>query len=164
MTCRETSSLDGGEKDLTMHDGTVRDCCFVEEGSGGSTLLLSGGAGDCKVYVTDCRTFTPFQVRNFKIIFKQMLMDDIIDMHTFQIIIKKITLSVEQVKQMVRNYNIANLIQHSSRLNQIILGTQSFKNYKCIVRGVNGLFNTLFPKVLQYRFLIRWLNKFGDLS
>ncbi len=58
----ETSSLDGGEKDLTMHDGTVRDCCFVEEGSGGSTLLLSGGAGDCKVYVTDCRTFTPFQV------------------------------------------------------------------------------------------------------
>jgi hypothetical protein len=45
----DTNSLEGGEKDLTMHDGTVRDCCFVEEGSGGSTLLLSGGAGDCKV-------------------------------------------------------------------------------------------------------------------
>jgi len=44
----ETNSLEGGEKDLTMHDGTVRDCCFVEEGSGGSSLLLSGGAGDCK--------------------------------------------------------------------------------------------------------------------
>ncbi|XP_023345155.1 WD repeat-containing protein 47 [Eurytemora carolleeae] len=57
----ETNSLEGGEKDLTMHDGTVRDCCFVEEGSGGSSLLLSGGAGDCKVYVTDCQTFTPFQ-------------------------------------------------------------------------------------------------------
>jgi len=58
---RDNSSLEGGDKDLNMHDGTVRDCCFVEEGSGGSTLLLSGGAGDCKVYVTDCQTFTPFQ-------------------------------------------------------------------------------------------------------
>jgi len=57
----DTNNLEGGEKDLTMHDGTVRDCCFVEEGPTGSSLLLSGGAGDCKVYVTDCQTFTPFQ-------------------------------------------------------------------------------------------------------
>ena len=26
-----TAGLEGGESDLTMHDGTVRDCCFVEE-------------------------------------------------------------------------------------------------------------------------------------
>ena len=56
-----TASLEGSENDLTMHDGTVRDCCFVEEGAGGAPLLLSAGAGDCKVYVTDCSTVTPFQ-------------------------------------------------------------------------------------------------------
>ena len=54
-----TASLEGSENDLTMHDGTVRDCCFVEDT--GSPLLLSAGAGDCKVYVTDCQTVTPFQ-------------------------------------------------------------------------------------------------------
>ena len=56
-----TAGLEGSENDLTMHDGTVRDCCFVEDGGGGSPLLLSAGAGDCKVYVTDCHTVTPFQ-------------------------------------------------------------------------------------------------------
>ena len=55
-----TATLEGGEHDLSMHDGTVRDCCFVED-TGGSPLLLSAGAGDCKVYVTDCQTVTPFQ-------------------------------------------------------------------------------------------------------
>ena len=45
-----TASLEGNENDLSMHDGTVRDCCFVEEGGGGGgPLLLSAGAGDCKV-------------------------------------------------------------------------------------------------------------------
>ena len=39
----------------------LRDCCFVEDGGGSSPLLLSAGAGDCKVYVTDCQTVTPFQ-------------------------------------------------------------------------------------------------------
>ena len=29
-------------------------------------------------------------------------------------------------------------------------------------RGNNGLFITLTPKVFLYRFLIRWLNNFGD--
>eukprot|EP00092_Neocalanus_flemingeri_P034667 GFUD01037715.1.p1 GENE.GFUD01037715.1~~GFUD01037715.1.p1 ORF type:complete len:790 (-),score=138.70 GFUD01037715.1:532-2901(-) len=56
-----TATLEGTESDLTMHDGTVRDCCFVEDGGNGSPLLLSAGAGDCKVYVTDCHTSTPFQ-------------------------------------------------------------------------------------------------------
>ena len=44
-----------------MHDGTVRDACFIEDTSNKSSLLISGGAGDCKIYVTDCITGTPFQ-------------------------------------------------------------------------------------------------------
>ena len=44
-----------------MHDGTVRDLCFLEDSSNKSSLLISGGAGDCKIYVTDCATGTPFQ-------------------------------------------------------------------------------------------------------
>jgi len=49
------------EVELSMHDGTVRDICFIEEVSNKSSLLVSGGAGDCKIYVTDCQTATPFQ-------------------------------------------------------------------------------------------------------
>lgn len=44
-----------------MHDGTVRDVCFMEDMSNKSSLLISGGAGDCKIYVTDCASGTPFQ-------------------------------------------------------------------------------------------------------
>uniref|UniRef100_T1IR43 Uncharacterized protein n=1 Tax=Strigamia maritima TaxID=126957 RepID=T1IR43_STRMM len=47
--------------ELTMHDGTVRDLCFMEDLSNKSSLLISGGAGDCKIYITDCATGTPFQ-------------------------------------------------------------------------------------------------------
>lgn len=53
--------LSGQEVELTMHDGTVRDLCFLEDTSNKSSLLISGGAGDCKIYVTDCATGTPFQ-------------------------------------------------------------------------------------------------------
>ncbi|CAG2101093.1 unnamed protein product [Medioppia subpectinata] len=56
-----TNELEGGEAELTMHDGTVRDMCFMEDLSNRSSLLISGGAGDCKIYVTDCDTMTPFQ-------------------------------------------------------------------------------------------------------
>lgn len=51
----------GQEVELTMHDATVRDLCFLEDTSNKSSLLISGGAGDCKIYVTDCTTGTPFQ-------------------------------------------------------------------------------------------------------
>jgi WD40 repeat protein len=51
----------GQETELTMHDGTVRDLCFVEDSGSKSSLLISGGAGDCKIYVTDTATGTPFQ-------------------------------------------------------------------------------------------------------
>ncbi|XP_023702441.1 WD repeat-containing protein 47 isoform X3 [Cryptotermes secundus] len=57
----DTSNLEGQEIELTMHDGTVRDLCFLEDTSNKSSLLISGGAGDCKIYVTDCATGTPFQ-------------------------------------------------------------------------------------------------------
>lgn len=44
-----------------MHDGTVRDVCFLEDTSNKSSLLISGGAGDCKIYVTDCATGQAYQ-------------------------------------------------------------------------------------------------------
>lgn len=57
-----THNPDGEEFRLTMHNGTVRDLCFIDDSSGnGSSLLLSAGGGDNKIYVTDCDTITPFQ-------------------------------------------------------------------------------------------------------
>lgn len=53
--------LEGREIELSMHDGTIRDLCFLEDTSNKTSLLISGGAGDCKIYVTDCSTATPFQ-------------------------------------------------------------------------------------------------------
>ncbi|CAG0924733.1 unnamed protein product, partial [Notodromas monacha] len=57
----DNCNIEGQEVELTMHDGTVRDLCFIEDMSNKSSLLVSGGAGDCKIYVTDCATGTPFQ-------------------------------------------------------------------------------------------------------
>lgn len=57
----DTSNLEGQEIELSMHDGTVRDVCFLEDTSNKSSLLISGGAGDCKIYVTDCATGQPYQ-------------------------------------------------------------------------------------------------------
>lgn len=53
--------ISGQEIELTMHDGTVRDVCFLEDTSNKSSLLISGGAGDCKIYITDCATGQPYQ-------------------------------------------------------------------------------------------------------
>lgn len=39
----ETSNLEGEEVELTMHDGTIRDLCFLEDTSNKSSLLISGG-------------------------------------------------------------------------------------------------------------------------
>ncbi|EEB12719.1 WD-repeat protein 51A, putative [Pediculus humanus corporis] len=57
----ETSNLEGQEMELSVHDGTVRDLCFLEDTSSKSSLLISGGAGGCKIYVTDCATRSPYQ-------------------------------------------------------------------------------------------------------
>lgn len=46
---------------MTFHGGTVRDVCFMEDTSNRSNILISGGAGDNKIYVTDCETAMPFQ-------------------------------------------------------------------------------------------------------
>ena len=48
--------------ELTCHDGTIRDMAFMQDASSGTSLLLSAGAGDCKIYVTDCQTGTPIRV------------------------------------------------------------------------------------------------------
>ena len=48
--------------ELTFHDGTVRDLVFMQDTSNRSSLLISGGAGDCKIYVTDCETGTPIRI------------------------------------------------------------------------------------------------------
>lgn len=57
----ENKQLEGREHELTMHDGTVRDLCFLEDSSDEGRLLASGGAGNCKVYITDCGVMTPLQ-------------------------------------------------------------------------------------------------------
>ena len=39
-----------------MHDGTIRDIIFLEDSPSRSSLLVSGGAGTCSLYVTDCQS------------------------------------------------------------------------------------------------------------
>src|SRR4051812_12391866 len=39
-----------------MHDGTVRDLVFMEDTSNRTSLLISGGAGNCRIHLTDCAT------------------------------------------------------------------------------------------------------------
>ena len=57
----DSCSLDGGaEKELSIHDGTVRDCLFLDDARG-SPVLVSGGAGDCRIHVTDCNNATVLQ-------------------------------------------------------------------------------------------------------
>ena len=54
--------LTGPDMELTFHDGTVRDLVFMQDTSNGSSLLISGGAGDCKIYVSDCETGQPVRM------------------------------------------------------------------------------------------------------
>nr|XP_006817534.1 PREDICTED: WD repeat-containing protein 47-like [Saccoglossus kowalevskii] len=46
-------NADGPDTELTMHDGTVRDVMFIQDPNS-IPILLSGGAGDCSIYMTDC--------------------------------------------------------------------------------------------------------------
>ncbi|VDN06007.1 unnamed protein product [Thelazia callipaeda] len=50
----------GAETELNIHDGTVRDLIFMEETVNRSTILVSGGAGNCRIYLTDCVTGQAF--------------------------------------------------------------------------------------------------------
>ena len=47
--------------ELNFHDGTVRDMVFMQDASSKSSLLISGGAGNCSIYVTDCETGDQFR-------------------------------------------------------------------------------------------------------
>lgn len=42
------------EIELTYHNGTVRDLIFMQQED--NNILISGGAGDCKLHVLDCQT------------------------------------------------------------------------------------------------------------
>ena len=57
-----TSSLASNESEITVHDGTVRDCMFLDDS--GATLLASGGAGDCRIHLTDCATMSLGMISN----------------------------------------------------------------------------------------------------
>ncbi|XP_076315425.1 WD repeat-containing protein 47-like [Tachypleus tridentatus] len=54
-------NIEGGAMELTMHMGTVRDLCFMEDLSNQSSLLISGGSIDNKIFITDCETGVAFQ-------------------------------------------------------------------------------------------------------
>ena len=47
--------------ELSFHDGTVRDLVFMQDISNRASLLISGGAGDSKIYVTDCESAMPIR-------------------------------------------------------------------------------------------------------
>eukprot|EP00106_Octopus_bimaculoides_P017484 XP_014784926.1 PREDICTED: WD repeat-containing protein 47-like isoform X3 [Octopus bimaculoides] len=50
----ESCTAEGPEIELNHHDGTIRDVLFMEESPSHSSILISGGAGDCSIGVTDC--------------------------------------------------------------------------------------------------------------
>ncbi|XP_078606147.1 WD repeat-containing protein 47-like isoform X1 [Branchiostoma floridae x Branchiostoma japonicum] len=50
----ENDLAQGPDMELTMHDGTVRDLVFMRDVNQGYPILISGGAGDCCIYTTDC--------------------------------------------------------------------------------------------------------------
>ncbi|CAF3551445.1 unnamed protein product [Rotaria sordida] len=49
------------EIELSYHNGTIRDVVFMHDNLKDDSILLSGGAGDCKVYVTDVKKQTPIK-------------------------------------------------------------------------------------------------------
>ncbi|XP_022235196.1 WD repeat-containing protein 47-like isoform X2 [Limulus polyphemus] len=57
----KSCNIEGGAAELTMHSGTVRDLCFMDDLSNRSSLLISGGSIDNKIFITDCETGIAFQ-------------------------------------------------------------------------------------------------------
>ncbi|KAH9488138.1 WD repeat-containing protein 47 [Bulinus truncatus] len=55
----DTLSAEGTSMELGFHDGTIRDLVFMQDVTNRSSILISGGAGDCKIYVSDCETGAP---------------------------------------------------------------------------------------------------------
>ncbi|CAJ0577527.1 unnamed protein product, partial [Mesorhabditis spiculigera] len=56
MAYNVDNSRIGAEMELNCHDGTVRDLIFLEDSVNRTSLLISGGAGDCQLRVSDCHT------------------------------------------------------------------------------------------------------------
>lgn len=56
----ERHGPEGSEHKLSMHSGTVRDVCFLHGDA--VARLLSAGAGDFVIHLTDCSTMKPIQV------------------------------------------------------------------------------------------------------
>ena len=57
----DSCSLDGAaEQELSIHDGTVRDVLFLDDPRG-NAVLVTAGAGDCRIHVTDTATATVVQ-------------------------------------------------------------------------------------------------------
>ncbi|XP_060569933.1 WD repeat-containing protein 47-like isoform X1 [Ruditapes philippinarum] len=57
----DSCTIDGQDIELSFHDGTVRDLVFMQDISNRASLLISGGAGDSKIYVTDCESAMPIR-------------------------------------------------------------------------------------------------------
>lgn len=51
----------GAELELTMHDGTVRELIFMDDAASRAPVLVSGGAGNCHICLTDCTTGQTFK-------------------------------------------------------------------------------------------------------
>ncbi|KAJ3600062.1 hypothetical protein NHX12_034014 [Muraenolepis orangiensis] len=51
----DTCNATGPDLEFNMHDGTIRDLAFMEGSGARSSLLISAGAGDCNIYITDCQ-------------------------------------------------------------------------------------------------------------
>uniref|UniRef100_A0A0K0F7G0 WD repeat-containing protein 47 n=1 Tax=Strongyloides venezuelensis TaxID=75913 RepID=A0A0K0F7G0_STRVS len=49
------------ETELTMLDGTIRDIIFIEDSMNNTSLMVSGGAGNCQISLTDCNTAQTFK-------------------------------------------------------------------------------------------------------
>uniref|UniRef100_A0A6G1SHK0 WD repeat-containing protein 47 n=1 Tax=Aceria tosichella TaxID=561515 RepID=A0A6G1SHK0_9ACAR len=53
---------EGSEYKLSMHSGTVRDVCFLHgDDPNASSKLLSAGAGEYEIHLTDCNVMKPVQ-------------------------------------------------------------------------------------------------------
>lgn len=54
-------TTEGPGMELSFHDGTIRDVVFMQDMTNRLSLLISGGAGDCKIYASDCETGVPIR-------------------------------------------------------------------------------------------------------
>lgn len=59
---KDSLCITGSDTELNFHDGTVRDVVFMKDHNLSSPLLISGGAGNCNIHVTDCTTQQNFRV------------------------------------------------------------------------------------------------------